>query len=595
MKCKRCRRAEAAVDLPSHHAAFCPDCFFLFFRRQVTEGIRKLRLLAPEDRVLVCVSGGKDSLVLWDVLMDEGYETEGLYIDLGIDGYSDRSKEKVLAYAASRGKTPIVVELAKEGIPIPEAARCVRMQECSICGTVKRYFFNRVAAEGKFTVVATGHNLDDETARLLGNLLHWQRDHLARQHPLLPGADGGLVRKVKPLWRVSEVETAAYGFLKGIDYVTEECPMSEDATSLVYKEALSRIEDRMPGTRIVFYKGFLDPSNPLRKGPEGEAAPCRRCAGGNRAEETAEGEGTPRACVVRRPDVRGDVFLLPDEGARAESALAARGEGFPMTEGKRVRRGPFRAGEDILLISPKGEEHLVTLTPGKAFGTHKGNLPHDDLIGKEDGGRAWTAMGSEYRAFRPTYMQFIMNQKRHAQIIYPKDTGTILMWADIFPGATVIEAGIGWGALTIKLLEAVGPTGKVVSYEIREDFAESGAGTVRRYLGACGNHEVKVRDIYLGIDEREVDRIVLDLPEPWQAVPHAREALAPGGIVLSYLPSTIQVKQLCDRYAEEGGFAEPETFEVILRPWHVKGNSVRPVQWMFSHSAFLVVTRKITT
>ena len=265
-----------------------------------------------------------------------------------------------------------------------------------------------------------------------------------------------------------------------------------------------------------------------------------------------------------------------------------------MTVGERVRRGPFREGEDILLISPKGEEHLITLTAGKAFGTHKGNLPHDDLIGKEDGGRVWTAMGSEYRAFRPTYMQFIMNQKRHAQIIYPKDTGTILMWADVFPGATVLEAGIGWGALTIKLLEAVGPAGKVVSYEIREDFAESGASTVRRYLGACENHEVKLRDIYLGIDEREVDRIILDLPEPWQAVPHAREALAPGGIVLSYLPSTIQVKQLCDRYLEEGGFAEPETFEVILRPWHVKGSSVRPVQWMFSHSAFLVVTRKIT-
>jgi tRNA(Ile)-lysidine synthase TilS/MesJ len=306
MKCKRCRRAEAAVDLPSHHSAFCPDCFFLFFRRQVTEGIRKLRLLDPGDRVLVCVSGGKDSLVLWDVLMDEGYDTEGLYIDLGIDGYSDRSREKVLAYAASRGKTPIVVELAKEGIPIPEAARCVKMQECSICGTVKRYFFNRVAAEGKFTVVATGHNLDDETARLLGNLLHWQRDHLARQHPSLPGGEGGLVRKVKPLWRVSEVETAAYGFLKGIDYVTEECPMSEDATSLVYKEALSRIEDRMPGTRIVFYKGFLDPSNPLRErveaavpadgvpmpdeDPEGDA--------GSGKDAGAEGgRGTPQACA----------------------------------------------------------------------------------------------------------------------------------------------------------------------------------------------------------------------------------------------------------------------------------------------------------
>jgi len=294
MKCKRCRRAEAAVDLPSHHSAFCPDCFFVFFRRQVEEGIRKFRLLTPEDRVLVCVSGGKDSLVLWDVLMELGYGTEGLYIDLGIEGYSDRSKDKVLAYAASRGKTPIVVELSKEGIPIPEAARCARMEECSVCGTVKRYFFNRVAAEGKFTVVATGHNLDDEAARLLGNLLHWHRDHLSRQHPFLPDAGEGLVRKVKPLWRVSELETASYGFLKGIDYVTEECPMSEDATSLVYKEALSLVEEQMPGTRTVFYQGFLDPGNPLRRAP-GER-PRREAAEGE-AGGMAEGAGTPRACA----------------------------------------------------------------------------------------------------------------------------------------------------------------------------------------------------------------------------------------------------------------------------------------------------------
>jgi len=294
MKCKRCRRAEAAVDLPSHHSAFCPDCFFVFFQRQVKEGIRRFRLLSPSDRVLVCVSGGKDSLVLWDVLMTLGYETEGLYIDLGIEGYSERSKEKVLAYAAARGKSPIVVDLAKEGIPIPEASRCARMEECSVCGTVKRYFFNRVAAEGKFTVVATGHNLDDEAARLLGNLLHWHRDHLSRQHPFLPDAGEGLVRKVKPLWRVSELETASYGFLKGIDYITEECPMSEDATSLVYKEALSLIEDQMPGTRTVFYQGFLDPENPLRKGPEER---YWRSAGAVEEGEAAEGAGDPRACA----------------------------------------------------------------------------------------------------------------------------------------------------------------------------------------------------------------------------------------------------------------------------------------------------------
>jgi uncharacterized protein (TIGR00269 family) len=257
VKCKRCRKTEAAVDLPSHNSAFCPECFFLFFRRQVEEGIRKFGLLSAGDRVLVCVSGGKDSLVLWDILMELGYRTEGLHIDLGIEGYSVRSREKVLAYAAARGKEPIVSDLRAEGVPIPEAAKRTRREECALCGTVKRYFFNRVAAERGFTAVATGHNLDDEAARLLGNLLHWDEDHLSRQHPLLPEVEGGLVRKVKPLWRVSEMETAAYGFLKGIDYVTEECPMSFDATSLVYKEALSLVEEKMPGTRRKFYQGFL--------------------------------------------------------------------------------------------------------------------------------------------------------------------------------------------------------------------------------------------------------------------------------------------------------------------------------------------------
>lgn len=262
--------------------------------------------------------------------------------------------------------------------------------------------------------------------------------------------------------------------------------------------------------------------------------------------------------------------------------------------GARTPKGPLRAGEDVILVDPKGEEHLVTLAPGKSFGTHKGNILHDDVIGKPDGCRAWTAMGTEYRVFRPTFNQYILNLKRHAQIIYPKDIGPILLWADVFPGATVLEAGIGWGALAIKLLEAVGPEGRLVSYEVRDDFAASGAKTVTRFLGECPNHTVKIRDVYQGIEERDVDRIVLDLPEPWRVVPHAADALVPGGIMLSYLPSTIQVKQLVDAIEEPGGFTAPEVFEVILRPWHVKGLSVRPVQWMFSHSAFLVVTRKIS-
>ena len=260
--------------------------------------------------------------------------------------------------------------------------------------------------------------------------------------------------------------------------------------------------------------------------------------------------------------------------------------------GGRTSRGPLREGEDIILVDPKGEEHLITLAPGKPFGTHKGNILHDDIIGKPDGSRIWTARGAEYRVFRPTFNQYILNLKRHAQIIYPKDIGPILLWGDIFPGAIVVEAGIGWGALSIKLLEAVGPSGRLISYEVREDFAQSGKKTVSRFLGECPNFEVKVRDIYLGIEESEVDRIVLDLPEPWHVVPHAREALLHGGILLCYLPSTMQVKQLVDAIVAQGSFTEPEVFEVILRPWHVKGQSVRPVQWMFSHSAFIITCRK---
>lgn len=256
-------------------------------------------------------------------------------------------------------------------------------------------------------------------------------------------------------------------------------------------------------------------------------------------------------------------------------------------------RGVLQAGEDVILIDAKGEEHLISLSSGKLFGTHQGNILHGDIVGKPDGSRVWTARGTEYRVFRPTFNQYILNLKRHAQIIYPKDIGPILLWADIFPGATVIEAGIGWGALSIKLLEAVGPSGRLISYEVREDFAQSGKNTISRFLGECPNLEIKVRDIYEGIEEEDVDRIVLDLPEPWRVVPHSQQALIPGGILLSYLPSTLQVKQMVDAIGHQGAFTEPEVFEVILRPWHVKGQSVRPVQWMFSHSAFLIVCRKI--
>jgi uncharacterized protein (TIGR00269 family) len=214
-------------------------------------------MFPQKDRILVCVSGGKDSLVLWDLLLRLGYQTHGLYIDLGINGYSDRSRQKVDEFAAGNGLELTVVSLEQRGIPIPKLARRNRRSDCSICGTLKRHFFNRVAVEGGFSVVATGHNLDDETGRLLGNILHWQWAYLAKQGPALPAVGDMLVKKVEPLCRLTERETAAYAILRGIDYVLEECPLSRGASSNRYKQILNLLEEWMPGTKSNFYQGFL--------------------------------------------------------------------------------------------------------------------------------------------------------------------------------------------------------------------------------------------------------------------------------------------------------------------------------------------------
>lgn len=256
MKCRRCQ-GRAVVDLKSHHTAFCRDCFVEFVGRQVKRAVREHRMLREGDRVLVCVSGGKDSLALWDLLLRLGYSPDGLYVDLGIEGYSARSRQKVESFASSRGLPLRVVSLSELGISIPSLASRRRRPECSVCGIVKRHFFNKVAVEEGYTVVATGHNLDDEAGRLLGNLLHWQWDYLAKQRPMLPAVGDLLVRKIEPLCRLSERETAAYAILSGIDYVIEECPMSGGATSLRYKEVLNLLEDWMPGTKGSFYQGFL--------------------------------------------------------------------------------------------------------------------------------------------------------------------------------------------------------------------------------------------------------------------------------------------------------------------------------------------------
>jgi len=279
VKCTRCR-ARAEVHLRAHNSAFCRPCFLFFFRRQVERAIAHERMCTPEEHLLVAVSGGKDSLALWDVLAELGYRTTGLYLGLGIGAYSTASHAKVETFAATRGLPLRVVDLAREesGLAIPEVARVTRRTACAACGTMKRHYFDAAALEGGFDVLVTGHNLDDEAARLMGNVLRWQTDHLARQRPVLPPTHPRFVRKVKPLYLTGEYETAVYAFMRGIDYIVDECPNAAGATQLLYKEALNRLEAASPGTKLAFVKEFLRSAQPAFSQVEGRRPQdCTRC------------------------------------------------------------------------------------------------------------------------------------------------------------------------------------------------------------------------------------------------------------------------------------------------------------------------------
>jgi uncharacterized protein (TIGR00269 family) len=278
MKCTRCGD-RATVELRRHNAAFCVTDFLGFFRRQVSTAIGKYRMFGREERVLVAVSGGKDSLALWDVLIEEGYETSGLYLDLGIFEYSVESQAKCQAFAAARGVPLIVSVVADEvGGPVPIIQKVTRRPPCSGCGLSKRYLMNRAALEHGFPVVATGHNLDDEAATLLGSVLQWQTDALSRQSPALPSTHPKLVRRVKPLYRLSEQETAAYAFLRRIDYIVDECPFAKGATSIAHKEILSRMEDTSPGAKHNFLFGFLEKGRPaFERADTVTLRECERC------------------------------------------------------------------------------------------------------------------------------------------------------------------------------------------------------------------------------------------------------------------------------------------------------------------------------
>jgi uncharacterized protein (TIGR00269 family) len=278
MRCRRCGE-RAVLKMPRHNTAVCKTCLDDYVSEQVRRAAREYSMFDPSDRVLVAVSGGKDSLVLWDVLMRLGYTTAGLHIHQGIGEYSDHSYQKTTAFARSRDAELIVHSLEEvEGAGVLELAELTDRSPCSACGVMKRYNFNRIALERGYDVLATGHNLDDEAARLLGNVLRWQEDYLIKQTPALPKTHEKLVKKVKPLCRLAEREITAYAVANGMDYVVEECPMSVGSKMLLYKDVLNRLEAVSPGTKQFFYFGFLERQRPETLIAEDEKLrTCERC------------------------------------------------------------------------------------------------------------------------------------------------------------------------------------------------------------------------------------------------------------------------------------------------------------------------------
>lgn len=250
-------------------------------------------------------------------------------------------------------------------------------------------------------------------------------------------------------------------------------------------------------------------------------------------------------------------------------------------------RAVLRAGERVLLVDPKERRYLVTLVAGASFHTHAGIVAHDDLIGSREGSTVTGSTGRRFVVVRPTLAEVVLKMPRGAQVIYPKDLGAILLAADIAPGARVLEAGVGSGALSMAMLRA---GAEVVGYELRPDFAERAEANVRAYVGDGAPYRVELRDVYEGIAETGLDRVVLDLPEPWRVLPHAATALRGGGILLAYLPSITQVAELRAAMVRHG-FGMAETSELLRRTWHVEARSVRPDHRMVAHTGFLTTGR----
>ena len=252
----------------------------------------------------------------------------------------------------------------------------------------------------------------------------------------------------------------------------------------------------------------------------------------------------------------------------------------------------FQEGDSALMIDRKGRRYLMRLRHSVEFHSHIGHVEHDDLIGRDEGTWLTTSKGHYLLAVKPTMAEFTLEMPRIATVVYPKDLGSILVYGDIFPGARVLEAGAGSGALTLALLRAVGPHGEVTSYDLRADMLKRAETNVSALLPDHSNLSLKLGDVGEGFEEDELDRIVLDLPEPWHVVPHADESMVPGGIFVSFLPTVLQVHELTLALRAQRTFELIETFEVMMRPWNVSGRSVRPSHRMVAHTGFVTTARK---
>jgi uncharacterized protein (TIGR00269 family) len=350
MKCRVCRQP-AIIDIRRHNANFCADHFLRLCRDQVTKAIEQFSMISPDERCLVAVSGGKDSLAVWDILLDLGYQADGLYLSLGIGDYSDESGRYAREFAEQRGATLIEVSLPDTyGFDIPNGSRAAKRKPCSACGLSKRHLFDQAAIEGRYDVVATGHNLDDEAAVLFGNVLHWQTDYLGRQLPVLPARDG-FPRKIKPLVRLGEREMAAYCVVRGIDYIVDECPMAKGNKHLGYKEALNAIEATSAGAKHSYYFGFIDRASDRvqaeAEADQAELTPCTECGSPTSTEVCAFCRLVTRA---------GGQLPAGDHDIRLDSWFGDHVHPDPVIDD--IDPGPERAGLDT-----DDDAILVALSP----------------------------------------------------------------------------------------------------------------------------------------------------------------------------------------------------------------------------------------